>query len=156
MYQEMDNSSGHRWKSPISPGFCNGYMPQYSEKGLHLVQLSPWTTATVKGHQPAWRTLIETIAWALALALSKTWESFNLCWIRIPNAIATAYMRKFRLFMERNQNPALCTNAEYPDPITSSTKCPQSSRPSKKRSVIYYPVITLLKPSTPFNEITKG
>jgi len=54
-----------------SPGCCNGNMPQYREKGQHLVQLSKWTTATGKGHQLAWRTLPEAIAWTLALALPK-------------------------------------------------------------------------------------
>lgn len=58
-------------KSLLSPGFCNGYMAQYNEKGQHVVHLPKRTSATAKGHQPAWRTLKETIARVLALAIPK-------------------------------------------------------------------------------------
>lgn len=97
----------------------------------------------------------ETVAWAPALALPKTWEPFNLCLIIIFSTIAISYMTKSHLLMERNQNRILCTSAKHPGPVTSHTNCPQRGR-SKNRSMIYYPGISLLKHPTTFYEITKG
>lgn len=54
--------------------------------------------------------------------------------------------------MERNQNPAFVPGQNIPDAIILPIKCPHRSRPSKNRSMIYCPVITLLN-IIPFNEI---
>lgn len=102
MYEERDKQSGHlthTWKKSCSHQVsimiiwhntvrkANTWLSYLNEPLLQ--------GGTSQHGEP----LQQTVAWAPALALPKTWESFNLCPITIPSTTAIGDTRKSHFFI---------------------------------------------------------